>query len=59
MVWVLEENGEKSLVKERRIEIGHAFDGVVHVRSGLKEGERVVVRGNESLRDGQAVRLAS
>jgi RND family efflux transporter MFP subunit len=58
-VWVLEENGEASLVKERRIEIGNAFDGVVHVRSGLKEGERVVVRGNESLREGQTVRLAS
>jgi RND family efflux transporter MFP subunit len=58
-VWVIEENGDKSLVKERRIEIGNAFDGLVHVRSGLKEGERVVVRGNESLREGQMVRLAS
>jgi membrane fusion protein, multidrug efflux system len=58
-VWVLEDNGDKSLVKERRIEIGNAFDGQVHVRSGLKEGERVVVRGNESLREGQSVRLAS
>jgi membrane fusion protein (multidrug efflux system) len=29
------------------------------VLSGLKEGERVVVRGNESLREGQTVRLAS
>jgi len=58
-VWVLEENGEKNLVKERRIEIGNSFDGLVHVRSGLKEGERVVVRGNESLREGQTVRLAS
>lgn len=58
-VWVIEENEDKNLVKERRIEIGDAFDGVVHVRSGLKEGERVVVRGNESLREGQTVRLAS
>lgn len=58
-VWVVEENGEKTLVKERRIEIGNSFDGLVHVRSGLKEGERVVVRGNESLREGQAVRAAS
>jgi membrane fusion protein, multidrug efflux system len=58
-VWVLEERGEQSLVKERRIEIGLAFDGVVHVRSGLKDGERVVVRGNESLREGQTVQPAS
>jgi len=58
-VWVLQTDGDKSLVKERRIEIGLAFNGLVHVRSGLKEGERVVVRGNESLRDGQMVRPAS
>lgn len=58
-VWVMEENGDKSLVKERRIEIGNTTDGLVHVLSGLKAGERVVVRGNESLRDGQTVRLAS
>jgi hypothetical protein len=32
---------------------------MVHVRSGLTAGDRVVVRGNESLREGQAVRLAS
>jgi membrane fusion protein (multidrug efflux system) len=58
-VWVLEQNGEKALVRERRVEIGIAFEGFVQVRSGLKVGERVVVRGNESLRDGQAVQLAS
>lgn len=58
-VWVLEQRGEESQVTERRIEIGVAFDGLVHVRSGLKEGERVVVRGNESLREGQTVRPAS
>ena len=58
-VWVLEQKGDKTLVEERKIEIGLAFDGVFQVRSGLKEGERVVVRGNESLREGQAVRLAN
>ena len=58
-VWVLEQKGDKTLVEERKIEIGLAFDGVFQVRSGLKEGERIVVRGNESLREGQAVRLAN
>ena len=58
-VWVLESNGRKNHVKERRVEIGLSFDGLVQIRSGLKEGERVVVRGNESLREGQVVRLAS
>lgn len=58
-VWVLREDGDKVSVTERRVEIGLAFDGLVQVLSGLKEGERVVVRGNESLREGQTVRLAS
>lgn len=58
-VWVVEEDGEKMNVSERRIEIGLAFDGLVQVLSGLKKGERVVVRGNEALREGQTVRLAS
>lgn len=58
-VWVIEEDGDKMSVTERRVEIGLAFDGVVQVLSGLKDGDRVVVRGNESLREGQTVRLAS
>jgi membrane fusion protein, multidrug efflux system len=58
-VWVLKEDGDSVSVTERRVEIGLAFDGLVQVLSGLKEGERVVVRGNESLREGQTVRLAS
>jgi hypothetical protein len=40
------------------VQIGLAFDGYVQVLSGVKEDERVVVRGNESLREGQTVRIA-
>ncbi|MEM7193292.1 MAG: efflux RND transporter periplasmic adaptor subunit, partial [Pseudomonadota bacterium] len=58
-VWVLQDSDDKTSVTERRVEIGLTFDGLVQVLSGLKEGERVVVRGNESLREGQAVKLAS
>lgn len=58
-VWVLEKADGETKVRERRVEIGLAFDNLVQIRSGLKAGERVVVRGNESLRDGQSVRLAS
>jgi membrane fusion protein (multidrug efflux system) len=58
-VWVVKEEGDAVSVTERRIEIGLAFDGLVQVLSGLDSGERVVVRGNESLREGQTVRLAS
>jgi multidrug efflux pump subunit AcrA (membrane-fusion protein) len=42
-------------VTERQVQLGRTFDGRVHVRSGLEPGARVVVRGNESLREGQRV----
>jgi RND family efflux transporter MFP subunit len=53
-VWVI---GDSGTVSERRIEPGPAFAELVHVRSGLEPGERVVVQGNEALRDGQLVAI--
>lgn len=58
-VWVVEPNGEANLVRERRVEIGISFDGLTEIRSGLKLDDQVVIRGNESLNEGQAVRLSS
>lgn len=58
-VWIVEPNGDSSRVRERRVEIGVSFDGLTEIRSGLKLGDRVVVRGNESLSEGQSVRPAS
>jgi len=56
-VWVLEDGDEGYTVAERQVALGRAFEGQVHLRRGLEAGERVVVRGNESLRPGQRVRL--
>lgn len=58
-VWVVESNDGKLVARERRVEIGLSFDGLTEIRSGLKIGDRVVVRGNEALTDGQSVRPAS
>ncbi|MEE8222928.1 MAG: efflux RND transporter periplasmic adaptor subunit [Alphaproteobacteria bacterium] len=41
----------------RQIEIGDGIGGRFEVLSGLKEGEQVVVRGNERLKDGKRVRV--
>jgi RND family efflux transporter MFP subunit len=41
----------------RQIEIGDGVGGRFEVKSGLKEGELVVTRGNERLRDGKRVRV--
>jgi len=41
----------------RQIKIGEGVGGRFEVLSGLKEGEQVVIRGNERLRDGKRVRI--
>jgi len=57
-VWVTQRGEESVKVNERIVELGRTFDGFVHVRSGLEAGTEVVVRGNESLNEGEAVRTA-
>jgi multidrug efflux pump subunit AcrA (membrane-fusion protein) len=58
-VWVIEGEGDDLAVAERQVELGRAFDGRIHIVDGLATGERVVVRGNESLRQGQQVRVTN
>ena len=58
MVWVARGDGGKRTVEERLVETGLAFDGRVEIVEGLAEGEPVVVRGNETLQQGQEVRIA-
>lgn len=43
-------------VQLRNVQVGLVSDGQVEVTSGLKEGERVVVRAGAFLRDGDAVK---
>jgi RND family efflux transporter MFP subunit len=57
IVWVIQDDNGQYNAIERRVAAGLSFDGLVEVREGLSAGERVVVKGNESLRSGQAVRV--
>jgi RND family efflux transporter MFP subunit len=56
-VWIAGNVDERYSVQERLLQTGLSFDGVIEVLQGLEAGERVVVRGNESLRQGQQVRI--
>jgi RND family efflux transporter MFP subunit len=58
-VWAAEGEGPERTVSERRVDTGIAFGDRIEIRSGLEAGTPVVVRGNESLREGQSVRVES
>lgn len=50
---------EDSTARERVLTLGmRSPDGLVEVRAGISNGEKVVVRGAEALYDGAAVRIA-
>ena len=57
IVWVATVEGDRYVVEERQVKTGLTFDGSVEIIEGLSAGERVVVRGNEALRQGQEVRI--
>ena len=57
VVWVAAVEGDQYVVEERQVKTGLTFDGSVEIIEGLSAGERVVIRGNEALRQGQQVRI--
>jgi RND family efflux transporter MFP subunit len=57
-VWIIND-GEPVTVSERQVDLGRSLRDWIDVRSGLEAGQRVVVRGNETLREGQTVRILS
>ena len=57
-VWIVND-GDPVTVSEREVSLGRSLRDWVDVRSGLEPGVRVVVRGNETLREGQQVRILS
>ena len=56
-VWSVQELDGAPVAVQRSVEVGRSFDGRTEIRAGVDAGERVVVRGNETLSEGQAVRV--
>lgn len=48
---------DNNIVEKRKVEIGIRQPGLVEITSGLLEGEDIIVRGINSVRDGQKVRI--
>jgi len=59
VVWVVVNEDGVDRADERLVQTGLSFSGMIEVRGGVRAGERVVVVGNESLRDDQPVQVMS
>jgi len=56
-VWVVDQASSEPEVSERLVKSGNSFNGLIAIREGLQAGEVVVIEGNESLQEGQQVRI--
>jgi RND family efflux transporter MFP subunit len=56
-VWVVDTGADLPVVRERIVQTGFEFDGLVEITEGLADGDLIVVRGNETLQDGQGVTI--
>lgn len=56
-VWLAREEDGQWRGDERRVVTGPSHDGYTAVEQGLDAGERVIVRGNERLKEGQRLTL--
>lgn len=57
VVWKVSNSDSGPVVHEIPVRTGQAFAGMVEIVAGLSPSDRVVVRGNETLRNGQRVRV--
>ncbi len=54
-VWVVADKDGQATVTEQQVQTGLSFNGQINITEGLVAGQVIVVRGNESLREGQSV----
>ncbi|MEH6636792.1 MAG: efflux RND transporter periplasmic adaptor subunit [Halioglobus sp.] len=59
VVWVIEQRDGVSIAREVLVSPGLEFRGLIAIRNGIKAGDQVVVRGNETLRPDQRVQIRS
>ena len=56
-VWVLTDVDGAPVATQHTVQVGRSFEGNTELRNGLAPGARVVIRGNETLLEGQPVRV--
>lgn len=58
-IWLVETEGDKTLAKQRFVSVTHRFGDFIAIKETLPETAQVIVRGNETLRDGDEVTVVS
>lgn len=56
-VWTVNQINGQWIATEQQVQLGRTMSGNVIVRQGINPGSVVVIRGNETLREGQAVHI--
>lgn len=57
IVWTVEKRDGALISRENPVQTGQTFDGQIEIREGLSAGAQVVIEGNETLQNGQRVRI--
>lgn len=57
-LFVVENTGQKTTVKQRQVSLGKIANGKIEILSGLQPGENYVVRSSKPLKDGAVVKLS-
>jgi multidrug efflux pump subunit AcrA (membrane-fusion protein) len=56
-VMVAVKNGDKTVAAKRVIKTGLIYKGTVEVKTGLTEGEELIVTGYQNLNEGDLIKL--
>lgn len=56
-VMIAQPQGDQFTATASRVDLGRTFSNRVEIRAGLEPGQYVITRGNETVREGQPVRL--
>ncbi|MBT5900930.1 MAG: efflux RND transporter periplasmic adaptor subunit [Opitutaceae bacterium] len=56
-VMIAQPDGDQFTATASRVDLGRTFSDQIEILSGLEPGQHVITRGNETVREGQPVRL--
>lgn len=54
-VYIVEPSGNQFIAKRQPITVGQTYNGVTEIMTGLKEGDKVISRGIQSITEGQFI----